>query len=406
MRKGTLYHALFKEKMLERCADVINTAFPYQLFIKMGTEQAINQGKGPSETELKAILDQFKKRKQEFDEHVYAKGLAGAFPSDVKFEELIPSYEKVLDENIFKPIDKNLLASLGMIELKGFSQNREEMILNPKVLVEEVVEMVNDYTDFLIAVMDEIKLKNSNKYTFNTDIEVSPGIIESFITDEMRTLIRSLYDRGLISMEDTLEDTTPLKFKTQVQKRDKERKTKLNKRMYPRIVQNLEKDPADLTPNDDDIPDDRKPNSPESKNFKNACNEIELITAPMKTIRSIPKEIAKELTDEQKQIFKKEFNKGLELAQKLEYDDYFAEETALNFAIDKVFIKAPYDKNSDLPKSVRDALPSKAQTIFRKAFNSAIKQGLSEERAFKIAWSAVKKAGYYKDKDGKWKKRK
>ena len=31
----------------------------------------------------------------------------------------------------------------------------------------------------------------------------------------------------------------------------------------------------------------------------------------------------------------------------------------------------PYDRNADLPKSVRDNLPSHAQTIYRAAFNDA-----------------------------------
>jgi cation transport regulator len=64
----------------------------------------------------------------------------------------------------------------------------------------------------------------------------------------------------------------------------------------------------------------------------------------------------------------------------------------------------PYDKNDDLPQSIRDNLPEHAQTIFRKAFNSALKQYGEEERAFKIAWAAVKRE-YEKNSKGKWVKR-
>ena len=59
----------------------------------------------------------------------------------------------------------------------------------------------------------------------------------------------------------------------------------------------------------------------------------------------------------------------------------------------------PYDRNSELPKSVK-VLPEHAQTIFRKAFNNSIGK-YGEERAFKIAWAAVKNAGYRKQGD-KW----
>jgi len=68
----------------------------------------------------------------------------------------------------------------------------------------------------------------------------------------------------------------------------------------------------------------------------------------------------------------------------------------------------PYDNNSDLPDSVRDNLPAKAQEIYRKAFNSAWgeysdpedRKGDAgrEETAHKVAWAAVKKV-YHKEGD-------
>ena len=60
----------------------------------------------------------------------------------------------------------------------------------------------------------------------------------------------------------------------------------------------------------------------------------------------------------------------------------------------------PYGSNESLPKRVRDNLPRGAQTIFRKAFNNAVKQYKQERRAFKVAWAAVKKE--YKKQKGKW----
>jgi len=56
----------------------------------------------------------------------------------------------------------------------------------------------------------------------------------------------------------------------------------------------------------------------------------------------------------------------------------------------------PYATNEDLPASVRGHLPSHAQDIFRETFNAAWKQHRAEaveereERAFRIAWAAVK----------------
>ena len=65
----------------------------------------------------------------------------------------------------------------------------------------------------------------------------------------------------------------------------------------------------------------------------------------------------------------------------------------------------PYQNNSELPSSVKGSLPAHAQTIFRKAFNNALKQyDDNEKTAFKVAWAAVKES-YKKDDEGKWVKK-
>lgn len=64
----------------------------------------------------------------------------------------------------------------------------------------------------------------------------------------------------------------------------------------------------------------------------------------------------------------------------------------------------PYTANNELPDTVKDNLPEHAQTIFRKAFNSAHEEYGNEEQAFKVAWSAVKQE-YEKDDNGHWTKK-
>ncbi|MBZ2169989.1 ChaB family protein [Marinobacter sp. F4216] len=68
----------------------------------------------------------------------------------------------------------------------------------------------------------------------------------------------------------------------------------------------------------------------------------------------------------------------------------------------------PYDRNSELPKGVKDNLPEHAQEIYRKAFNSAWEEYKDpsdrrggagrEETAHKVAWAAVKNE-YHKEGD-------
>jgi cation transport regulator len=61
----------------------------------------------------------------------------------------------------------------------------------------------------------------------------------------------------------------------------------------------------------------------------------------------------------------------------------------------------PYQALKDLPESVRAHLPKHAQEIFRAAFNSAEDEYHEEERAFRVAWAAVKDK-YEKGDDGDW----
>lgn len=63
----------------------------------------------------------------------------------------------------------------------------------------------------------------------------------------------------------------------------------------------------------------------------------------------------------------------------------------------------PYKNINELPESVKNNLPKKAQEIYKNAFNSADKQYKDEKTAHKVAWSAVKKE--YKKKGDKWVKK-
>jgi len=63
----------------------------------------------------------------------------------------------------------------------------------------------------------------------------------------------------------------------------------------------------------------------------------------------------------------------------------------------------PYKKIEDLPPAVRKPLPKHAQEIFLKVFNNSWKEYDSEDIAFRVAWSAVKKR--YAKKGSKWVKK-
>jgi cation transport regulator len=71
----------------------------------------------------------------------------------------------------------------------------------------------------------------------------------------------------------------------------------------------------------------------------------------------------------------------------------------------------PYTRKRELPKQAKNILPSRAQEIYKDAYNHAFDTYKSksksrgnesqEETASKVAWSAVKKK-YQKGDDGRW----
>ena len=71
---------------------------------------------------------------------------------------------------------------------------------------------------------------------------------------------------------------------------------------------------------------------------------------------------------------------------------------------DAELVMAPYNSVSDLNDSVKKALPVAAQHIFMHAFNSSYNKDKDEKKAFRIAWGAVKNAGYSRKANGKWRK--
>lgn len=72
----------------------------------------------------------------------------------------------------------------------------------------------------------------------------------------------------------------------------------------------------------------------------------------------------------------------------------------------------PYKSINELPENVRNVLPQHAQEIYKEAFNNAYQEYANpdnrrdeasrEEVSHRVAWSAVKKAGYTKGADEKW----
>jgi cation transport regulator len=75
-----------------------------------------------------------------------------------------------------------------------------------------------------------------------------------------------------------------------------------------------------------------------------------------------------------------------------------------NVGFEKI-LTMPYQNIKDLPESVKNHLPKHAQEIFLATFNHAIEEYDSEESAFRVAWSAVKRDDE-KGQDDNWHEKK
>jgi cation transport regulator len=64
----------------------------------------------------------------------------------------------------------------------------------------------------------------------------------------------------------------------------------------------------------------------------------------------------------------------------------------------------PYKQITQLPDNVKNNLPKHAQEIYKEAFNSAEDQYREEDRAHRVAWSAVENK-YEKNEKGNWVKK-
>jgi len=343
-QRGTVFNALMKSAIVQKQSDVIEAIIPLILQLKAGNDNLAMQGMNPTEEQFKELKEKIVNAKDRFEENGNFGDLIASLRHDVNLDYLIPDLTKILDESIVKSTDRNLLASLGLIELQGFSSTRQEAILNPKVLIEEVTDAVLDWSALLEDVMYEMLKRNKGKHTSlaNAEIRVIPGKIKAFITEDMKSLLRSMYDRGIISRQTGAEDIADVDFEVEVERREKENARNLQDIMMPPVIQNLEQY-TDPTLDDNNLENqDKKPGTPEADNFNNAVI--------------------------------KNYNKNKKQA-------LIGEQEAL---------MAPYQNIDELPDNVKSVLPVSAQVIWLKVFNSVLEESSDETYARKSAWSKVK----------------
>lgn len=274
---------------------------------------------------------------------------------DTSIEHSIPDLSRLFSRNVFEEIDRDILSGMGMIDIvQGIGSTRRESVLNPKPLIEEVYNTVSNIKKLLLDILKEVIEKNRtahNKYfSGNIKIRIVNTPLSAFWTDDFLLLIRSAYDRGIISKKDYCE-SLGFDIETVLKRRDNELRDGYDIILYPPIILNQEANTTEeevnrldfLKKQDNKVPED-KTNPIEKENFDMADN---LEGAPYNTVADLPPKVKNNIADIKLQrVYLHVFN-------------------------------SVYDKLADYDEEIREA------------------------RASKAGWSAVRKVGV-KGKDGKW----
>lgn len=317
VRRGVLFNSMLKQAIITKQSDVIEVIIPYLLNIQAGSDFLARQNMLPDAKEFKDLKKQFVDASRKQRDNDDFGEMISTLSYDVNVEHFMPDLKKIFDAGIVQSVDKDILAGMGMIELQGFASNRQETMLNPKVMVEEIKDAVLDWSQLLEEVMQQMIDRNSKDHRNLTKqpIRVVPGIIKAFITDDMRSMLRSMYDRGIISKRTGGDIIADIDFEVEVDRRDAETGQDLDKRMKPPIIQNLEQydEPNNLEN------EDKKPGTPEADNFNNAIVQAwveskklkkeEKKIVSYKTIDDLPEDIKSSLTIPEQIKYIKDLNK-------------------------------------------------------------------------------------------------
>jgi cation transport regulator ChaB/predicted transcriptional regulator YdeE len=453
IKRGVYHNSEIIRSLKSKQTEILDQIIPYLLLAKKGSEALTLQGKTYSQTQLQEIANQFQELMTELkttslsDKQVKTPMRVTNFDEDLK--HFIPDLSTIFAPALFEQAERNILSGLGFIDvIQGVSSTRRESTLNPKAFIQEVNSGVESFKDILKQLLVLIKYKNDThiKYT-NSDFYVCSSPVKAFMSDEFKTSIRSLYDRGCLSKRTYAELVGEVDFRTEIYRREKEAKEGIDYVMYPQVTQNQEDKGIDIqglnpdgTPQDTNIPPDKQ--GVEKKNFNNAStdgdviddelvnsseNDLEMAVlkkklrvtekylryrqvepnkfeeksfrtvtlSPSKGIKAIVGKIkGAKTTTIQSYLFLKE--KWTDKTAKIWLDQH---SQAFVATVEKYdLITAPYNVLTDLPPAVKK-LPSAQQTAWMHIWNNAYRYMLAktgdakqaEKYAFRVAWSQVKR---------------
>jgi hypothetical protein len=262
---------------------IIGKALEYMMLFKKGSENLAQQGATDfiySQEDLKAIKDDFKQWQAD---NKASPGTPSYFTNfDTSIEHLIPDYAKAINTAMYAQLDKRLLQGLGLVEvIEGSASTRREAILNPKPFISEVERGIGDFIGLISNVLELVKMRNeaSHPKIFGNKTQLHYVPIKSFMNDNIRDHLRSMYDRGILSKQTYGEVVGEIDIDIEENRHKEEKEKKFTDTFAPPPITfqpptpKVVKAPVAVKAPTDNIPVSKK--GPEAKNFKGEVEEVE-----------------------------------------------------------------------------------------------------------------------------------
>jgi len=341
------------EAIKSKQGQLIEQIIPYLMLLQRGDASFIKEGKVVTDKDLKEVKKRIEELYKEIESSERPKVPLRATTFDEKITHLIPKLEDMFNVNITASVERNILAGLGFIDIvEAVTTSRRESVLNPKAFIEEVNKGVSDFTKILEHVLDAIlEVNKKHKKYANSEYYITHSPVRPFLTDDFKQELRLAWKNGVLSDRTYAEMVAEVDFRTEVFRRQKEAKDGTEMIMYPHITQNMEeqesmletlrnKELLGIEDSPEDENEDGSPKSPDKIEDKDKFDKSSLEGAPYKTVKN-------------------------------------------------------------LPSGVKNSMSISLQRVFLRAFNRAYNTYKSDERAFRIAWSVIKKIARKNDK-GNW----
>lgn len=216
---------------------VVGKALEYMMILKKGSEQLALS----NQPEYTYSNDDLKAIKIQLEDLMTNRRLTPGTPTyatnfDTTIEHLIPPYKEILAQELFEPIERRLLAGMGLIDvLQGVASTRKETQMNPRPFIAEVDNGISDFKMLLSDILQTIIAVNKVNHPKHVGkiLKIHSTPVVEFMTEQIRTALKDMYDRGVLSKRTYGETVGEIDFDIELSRRTQEEAGNVAKVMVP-----------------------------------------------------------------------------------------------------------------------------------------------------------------------------